>query len=115
MKRLRYKLSAALLPVVILPLLALGFQGMLQLNSSSQENLRSQVALIASNSHLQLNDVIRNYRLNLLSLTESDSLIRYLTSQDPREKENYHAPPGTKDLSPVIEPESRHGADCPAG
>ena len=92
MKRLRYKLSAALLPVVILPLLALGFQGMLQLNSSSQENLRSQVALIASNSHLQLNDVIRNYRLNLLNLTESDSLIRYLTSQDPREKENYHAP-----------------------
>jgi diguanylate cyclase (GGDEF) domain len=92
MKRLRYKLSAALLPVVILPLLALGFQGMLQLNNSSQENLRSQVALIASNSHLQLNDEVRNYRLNLLSLTESDSLMHYLTSQDLREKENYHTP-----------------------
>lgn len=92
MKKLRYKLSAALLPVVILPLLALGFQGMLQLNNSSQENLRSQVALIASNTHLYLNDVIRNYRLNLLSLTESDRLMRYLTAADQPEKENYHAP-----------------------
>ena len=92
MKRLRYKLSAALLPVVILPLLALGFQGMLQLNNSSQENLRSQVALLASNSHLHLNEMIRNYRLNLLAIPESDSMARYLTSQDPLEKGNYHAP-----------------------
>ena len=92
MKRLRYKLSAALLPVVILPLLALGFQGMLQLNNSSQENLRSQVALLASNSHLHLNEMIRNYRLNLLAIPESDSMARYLTSQDPQEKGNYHAP-----------------------
>lgn len=92
MKTLRNRLSMALLPVVILPLLAMGFQGIQLLNSSSLEHIRSQIELLASNSHIQLNEVLRNYRLNLTAIPQSESLINYLNSQNELEKQSYLGP-----------------------
>ena len=92
MKRLRNRLSLALLPVVIFPLLAMGFQGMLLLNKSSLEHIGAQIELLASNSHIHLNEILRNYRLNLAALPQSESVVDYLNSQNPREKSSYLGP-----------------------
>ena len=59
MKKIRSKLSLALLPVVVLPLLALGLQGMFLLEKLSQENTRSQVELLLKNSQAFLNASIK--------------------------------------------------------
>lgn len=50
MKKIRSKLSLALLPVVILPLIALGLQGMFLIAELNKENIRTQFQLLAKNS-----------------------------------------------------------------
>ncbi len=92
MKKIRSKLSLALLPVVVLPLLALGLQGMFLLEKLSQENTRSQVELLLKNSQAFLNASIKTNNTDLNFLPQTSAVNRYLAAKKNSEKNSYIGP-----------------------
>lgn len=92
MKKIRSKLSLALLPVVVLPLLALGLQGMFLLEKLSQENTRSQVELLLKNSQAFLNASIKANNTDLNFLPQTSAVNRYLAAKKNSEKNSYIGP-----------------------
>ena len=92
MKKIKSKLSLALLPVVVLPLLALGLQGMFLLEKLSQENTRAQVELLLKNSQAFLNASIKTNNTDLNFLPQTAAVNRYLAAQSNSEKNSYIGP-----------------------
>lgn len=92
MKKIKSKLSLTLLPVVVLPLLALGLQGMFLLEKLSQENTRAQVELLLKNSQAFLNASIKTNNTDLNFLPQTAAVNRYLAAQSNSEKTLILAP-----------------------
>ena len=92
MKKIRSKLSLALLPVVILPLIALGLQGMFLIAELNKENIRTQFQLLAKNSQTFLTASIETNNANLTFLPQTSAVNRYLSATDKSLKDSHIGP-----------------------
>ncbi len=92
MKKIRSKLSLALLPVVVLPLLALGLHSMFLLERLSQNNSEAQFKLLLRNSQSFLNAGIQSNHADLAFLPQTSAINRYLISDNQRDKNSHLGP-----------------------
>ena len=92
MKKIRSKLSLALLPVVILPLIALGLQGMFLIAKLNKDNIHTQFQLLAKNSQTFLTASIETNNANLTFLPQTSAVNRYLSATDKSLKDSHIGP-----------------------
>ena len=92
MKKIRSKLSLALLPVVVFPLLALGLHSMFLLERLSQENSAAQFKLLLRNSQAFLNASIKTNHANLAFLPQTSAVNRYISAQNIEDKNSHLGP-----------------------
>jgi diguanylate cyclase (GGDEF)-like protein len=92
MKKIRSKLSLALLPVVVLPLLALGLHSMFLLERLSKNNSEAQFKLLLRNSQSFLNASIQTNHADLAFLPQTSAVNRYLISDNQRDKNSHLGP-----------------------
>jgi diguanylate cyclase (GGDEF)-like protein len=92
MKKIRSKLSLALLPVVVLPLLALGLHSIFLLERLSQNNSEAQFKLLLRNSQSFLNAGIQSNHADLAFLPQTSAINRYLISDNQRDKNSHLGP-----------------------
>ena len=92
MKKIRSKLSLALLPVVVFPLLALGLHSMFLLQRLSQENSTSQFNLLLRNSQAFLNASIKTNNANLAFLPQTSAVNRYISAENIADKNSHLGP-----------------------
>lgn len=81
MKGLHRKLLLTLLPVVILPLLALGLQSMLKLNEMADRNMELRLKSIAITINENLSNELRRNMVELAQLPNAEALIAYLATK----------------------------------
>lgn len=81
MKGLQRKLLLTLLPVVILPLMALGLQSMVKLNEMANHNMDLRLTSLASSIKEQLSSELRHNLVELSQLPNVEVLIVYLATQ----------------------------------
>ena len=92
MKKIRSKLSLALLPVVVFPLLALGLHSMFLLERLSQENSAAQFKLLLRNSQAFLNASIKTNHANLAFLPQTSAVNRYISAENIEDKNSHLGP-----------------------
>ncbi|GAB3215891.1 putative bifunctional diguanylate cyclase/phosphodiesterase [Pseudaeromonas pectinilytica] len=92
MKKIRSKLSLALLPVVVFPLLALGLHSMFLLERLSQENSAVQFKLLLRNSQAFLNASIKTNHANLAFLPQTSAVNRYISAENIEDKNSHLGP-----------------------
>lgn len=81
MKGLRRKLLLTLLPVVILPLLALGLQSMVKLGNMANRNMELRLTSLATTINEQLSSELRRNTVELAQLPNAEALIAYLATR----------------------------------
>ena len=81
MKGLRRKLLLTLLPVVILPLIALGLQSMIKLSDMANRNMELRLTSLATTIKEQLSSELRRNMVELTQLPNAEALIAYLATQ----------------------------------
>lgn len=81
MKGLGRKLVLTLLPVVILPLLALGLQSMLKLGDMANRNMELRLTSMATTINEHLSGELRRNMVELTQLPNAEALIAYLATQ----------------------------------
>ncbi len=81
MKGLRRKLLFTLLPVVILPLLALGLQSMMKLGDMANRNMELRLTSMASTINEHLSGELRRNMVELTQLPNAEVLIAYLATR----------------------------------
>ena len=81
MKGLGRKLLITLLPVVSLPLLALGLQSMIRLEDMADRNMELRLTSIANTVNDNLTNELRRNTLELKKLPNIDVVIAYLTTK----------------------------------
>lgn len=81
MKGLRRKLLLTLLPVVILPLMALGLQSMVKLSDMANRNMELRLTSLATTIKEQLSSELRRNMVELAQLPNAEALIAYLATQ----------------------------------
>ena len=77
MKGLRRKLLLTLLPVVLLPLLALGLQSVLRLENMADRNMELRLTSIANSINDNLTNELRRNTIELKKLPNIDVVIAY--------------------------------------
>jgi len=92
MKKIRSKLSLALLPVVVFPLLALGLHSMFLLERLSQENSAAQFKLLLRNSQAFLNASIKTNHADLAFLPQTSAVNRYISAENIEDKNSHLGP-----------------------
>lgn len=92
MKKIRSKLSLALLPVVVFPLLALGLHSMFLLERLSQENSAAQFKLLLRNSQAFLNASIKTNHADLAFLPQTSAVNRYISAENIENKNSHLGP-----------------------
>ena len=92
MKKIRSKLSLALLPVVVFPLLALGLHSMFLLERLSQENSAAQFKLLLRNSQAFLNASIKTNHAYLAFLPQTSAVNRYISAENIEDKNSHLGP-----------------------
>lgn len=92
MKKIRSKLSLALLPVVVFPLLALGLHSMFLLERLSQENSDAQFKLLLRNSQAFLNASIKTNHADLAFLPQTSAVNRYISAENIEDKNSHLGP-----------------------
>ena len=75
MKGLRRKLLLTLLPVVLLPLLALGLQSVLRLENMADRNMELRLTSIANSINDNLTNELRRNTIELKKLPNIDVVI----------------------------------------
>nr|WP_321241157.1 EAL domain-containing protein [uncultured Tolumonas sp.] len=80
MKGLRRKLLLTLLPVVILPLMALGLQSMVKLGDMANRNMELQLTSLATTIKEQLSSELRRNMVELAQLPNAEALTAYLAT-----------------------------------
>ncbi|MBP7980519.1 MAG: EAL domain-containing protein [Tolumonas sp.] len=81
MKGLHRKLLLTLLPVVILPLLALGLQSMMKLGDMANRNMELRLTSLATTINEHLNGELRRNTVELAQLPNAEALISYLATK----------------------------------
>lgn len=81
MKGLGRKLLLALLPVVILPLLALGVQSMMKLGDMANRHMELRLTSMATTINEHLSGELRRNMVELTQLPNSEALIAYLATE----------------------------------
>ena len=81
MKGLRRKLLLTLLPVVILPLIALGLQSMVKLSDMANRNMELRLTSLATTINEQLSSELRRNMVELAQLPNAEALIAYLATK----------------------------------
>ncbi len=81
MKGLHRKLLLTLLPVVILPLLALGLQSMMKLGDMANRNMELRLTSMATTINEHLNGELRRNTVELAQLPNAEALISYLATK----------------------------------
>lgn len=81
MKGLRRKLLLTLLPVVILPLMALGLQSMVKLGDMANRNMELRLTSLATTIKEQLSSELRRNMVELAQLPNAEVLTAYLATR----------------------------------
>ena len=83
---LRTKLLGLILPFVVLPLLALGWVGYIQVQSSTEQNHLDQASNLLNHAELRIHEQVATARANASLIAGHPLLKRYLLIESERDR-----------------------------